>query len=101
MAFCLCFSPLVLLISEHVLEKTAGLGHLSNRRSPAPAIGACAGRKPRLPHPARPAFTSLASPGCLAQGPCRESQTIGQPFGKLLRELMQPGTVYKTVHKKG
>src|ERR1039457_6251995 len=54
LAFCLCFSPLVLLISEHVLEKTAGLGHLSNRPSPAPEIGVCAGRKPSLPRPARP-----------------------------------------------
>src|ERR1022692_1384982 len=58
--FCLGFKPFTLLISHHALEKAAGLGHRTSRRSPASETGIRAGRKPRLPRPARPTFTSLA-----------------------------------------
>ena len=43
-SFCLCFKPFASLTSQHALEKAAGFGYWSKRRSTAPETGIRAGR---------------------------------------------------------
>src|ERR1022692_195004 len=81
-SFCFCSKPLALIISHHALERAAGLGHRTNRRSPASKTGIRAGKKLRLSRPARSAFTLVASPGCRAQGARRKRQTTRQVAGR-------------------